>query len=686
MAENFNSRLTALLKRDSRFIDEDGELIKAAVIDSAWKIDRELVKLLLSDKTIKAKFFDEIEGHWIFNINTFIDFVSDKNFLDNSYTRFKNKIGLTIDGKYLKERGEVVLAWPYKDCVLEGGQTKEEEKRKELFFNEVLAQDEIDRLLDPKVLTNFKRYTIEGEETVMELKRDEQGTIRENLIIKGNNLLALHCLKKQFAGQVKLIYIDPPYNTGGDSFGYNDSFNHSAWLTFIKNRLEIAKRLLKPDGAIFVHIDYIEQAYLKIVLDDVFGKDNFIQIISMKTATPAGFKVVNPGPVNVTEFLLMYSKSKSKIQHKKGFVECEYQADYKYVIDDLKKKPEKWSIRNINEVVLSDLGFTDLKAFNKKYGADVAKVLLKKLCADYALKNADRVVASYAPHKPAAGLQQAVEKSKQNPDEVLLYRREDNADCYLLNGRLLAFYKNKLKQINGKIVPTQLLTDFWDDLSWDSLSFEGGVKLKNGKKPESLLKRLIDLTTENNDIVLDFFLGSGTTAAVSHKLNRQYIGIEQLDYGDNDSINRLKNVIGRKIKKKVKLIDDIEFDASGISKAVNWQGGGDFVSCELMKYNEIYMDKIQAAKNSNEVVKVWKEIAEKSFLNWYVNPAMPEEAVRDFEAVGKEEDGLDKQKKLLCGLLNKNQLYVNLSEIDDKQFAVPKEDKELNKAFYGEEV
>ena len=241
---SFNTKLIDLLKTDPRFVDDEGELVIAAVQDRAWKIDRDLVKLLLSDKEIKAKFFDEIEGHWIFNINTFIDYISQKNFLDNSYTRFRNRIGLTIGDKYLRERGDVALVWPYKDCVLEGGQTKEEEKRKEIFFNEVLAQDEINRLLDPKVLTNFVRYTAKGKETVTEFKRDENGMIRENLIIKGNNLLALHTLKTQFRGQVKLIYIDPPYNTGRDSFGYNDNFNHSAWLTFMKNRLGRCKRFI----------------------------------------------------------------------------------------------------------------------------------------------------------------------------------------------------------------------------------------------------------------------------------------------------------------------------------------------------------------------------------------------------------------------------------------------------------
>lgn len=192
MPKNFHDKLIALLKTDSRFVDSEDELVKAAVIDRAQKINHDLVKLLVGDADIKAKFFEEIEGHWIFNVNTFIDYISDKNFLANSYTRFRNKIGLDIDGKFLRERGDVSLVWPYKDCVLEGGQTKEEEKREEIFFNEILAQDEIDRLFDPKVLTNWKHHTVNGSQKIEEIRRDESGTIRENIIIKGNNLLALH--------------------------------------------------------------------------------------------------------------------------------------------------------------------------------------------------------------------------------------------------------------------------------------------------------------------------------------------------------------------------------------------------------------------------------------------------------------------------------------------------------------
>ena len=206
----------------------------------------------------------------------------------------------------------------------------------------------------------------------------------------------------------------------------------------------------------------------------------------------------------------------------------------------------------------------------------------------------------------------------------------------------------------------------------------------NTLKPEKLMQRIIQLTTQPEDIIVDFHLGSGTTCAVAHKMRRQYIGIEQMDYVETIPIERLKKVIGKKIQTEGTPPEESEYDTGGISESVNWQGGGDFIYCGLMQYNEAYMGKIQAAQSSEELVELWRGIAEHSFLNWYVNPEIPEDAVNDFIDIGKGEDGLDKQKHLLAELLNKNQLYVNLSEIDDENFGVSKEDKALNREFYGD--
>ena len=268
--KNLFIELEKLLRMESTYCTEDGVLLKNAIVEAALALRSELIAKLLSHDGLKRNFFTEVEGVLVFDKVKFQKFVMNKRFLPDSYTSFKNKVGLTNeDGDFLSESREVVLSWPYKDCVLEGGQTKEDAKRNEVFWNEILAPDEINRLTEPKVLTNFKRYDADGEREVDSISMDD------NLIIKGNNLLALHSLKKKYAGKVKLIYIDPPYNTGNDSFGYNDSFNHSTWLTFMRNRLQLAYDLLSEDGSIYVQLDWNEVHYCKLLLDEIFGRGHF---------------------------------------------------------------------------------------------------------------------------------------------------------------------------------------------------------------------------------------------------------------------------------------------------------------------------------------------------------------------------------------------------------------------------
>ena len=268
----FYFELLDLLKQDpkQRFYADNGkDLLRNKVYECAMKMDKDLIKLLLSNNRMKEKFFTDIDGTLVFDKTAFGWAINNKAFLQDSYTRFKNTIGL-IDSKeqFISSKNDVVLSFPYKDCVLEGGQTKDDQKRGEIFYNELLAPDDVDRLLAPKVFTNMKRYTKDGEESITEF--DD----KDNLLIKGNNLLALSSILKRYEGRVKCIYIDPPYNTGSDTFNYNDNFNHSSWLVFMKNRLLLAKRLLREDGSIFVQCDDYEDAYLKVLMDEIFGEEN----------------------------------------------------------------------------------------------------------------------------------------------------------------------------------------------------------------------------------------------------------------------------------------------------------------------------------------------------------------------------------------------------------------------------
>lgn len=267
---NFYNIVEDVLKQDKRFFTENGEILRNSIYEAAMQFDNELINLLLSNPTTKEKFFAEVNGVTVFDKVQFGWVINNRQFLPDSYTRFKNKIGL-IDknSTFISESNDIELVFPYKDCILEGGQTKEEQKRAEIFYNETLAPDEVDRLLYPKVFTNAKRYSKNGSEDIIDIND------ADNLIIKGNNLLALSSLLKRVERKVKFIYIDPPYNTGSDSFGYNDNFSRSTWLTFMKNRIDVAKKMMSKDGVLLVQCSFHHYPYLKLLLDEVMGEKNY---------------------------------------------------------------------------------------------------------------------------------------------------------------------------------------------------------------------------------------------------------------------------------------------------------------------------------------------------------------------------------------------------------------------------
>ena len=658
--KTFDEKFIELLKSEDGYVDDTGELLRERIKRLAYDLDKDLITLLLRDETVATAFFEEIAGRWIFNNNKFVTYLNDVNFIDKSYTRFKNKIGLNIDGKYLQERGEVALVWPYKDCVLEGGQTKEQQKQSEIFFNEIIAPDEINQMFEPKVLTNWKRYTVEGEQDVTEIQRDENNTIRENLIIKGNNLIALHSLKKQFHEQVKLIYIDPPYNTGNDSFGYNNSFNHSTWLTFEKNRLEAAKYFLSNSGSIWISIDEREVAYLKVLCDEIFGRENHISTVTIKVKDPAG--VGQQAPIfDICEYLLVYAK------------------DIKQFKENL---PEFFETSRFTEKAK---GYKNLilKYGNSKLVKEIKRqnVGLVKIyeCKDYEISNANKLPfdeyvekrnSIAADYNPSGGMILAIRGEipakglsfiEYTPTKGKMAGKLSRV--YFMNRRILSYLSEILIEIEGDIYRKSKLTNLWD-IPNASLHLEGGVEFKNGKKPEMLIKKILSFCTFEGDLIMDFHVGSGTTGAVAHKMNRQWISIEQMDYVETKTIERLKNVIAG--------------EQSGISKSVKWKGGGDFIYCEMKAYNEAFMERIQSAESTEQLLDIWREMPRKSILKWYINPKAPEKAEEEFIAL----DDLDKQKQELAKQLDKNQLYVNLSEIADETYEVSESDKQLNTDFY----
>lgn len=614
--------LEQLLAQNDTFMVE-GVLNKNKLAELARQYNPELLNLLMSDGKISNHFFSKLEtGMLVFKKDVFLQFLNNKEFLPDSFTAYKTKIGLATENKYISENQEVVLNFPYKDCILEGGQTKDDAKRQEVLFNETLAPTEINRLLDDKVLTNFKRYDKDGEHEVEELADTD------NLIIKGNNLIVLHSLKKRFAGKVKLIYIDPPYNTGNDSFNYNDSFNHSTWLIFMKNRLEVARELLSDDGLIFVQCDDNEQAYLKVLMDEVFSRNNFISNIVWKGR---GGRQDSKYVAQIHETIIFYAKNKERAILNKAFIEDTSNYAYEDSRGNYKTQLiRKWGSNSRRE---------DRPNLFYEVEFEGNKVLP-------ILPNGDDGCWRWSKNR----LEEAIKN-----DMVVSLEKDGRTELY-----------EKIYKGDGK---KQTVFTSWID---ESFSGQGTKVLEeifkekvfDYPKPEQLVKKFIDLTTDDGDIVLDYHLGSGTTAAVAHKMNRQYIGIEQMDYIETVSVKRLEKVI--------------EGEQGGISKSVDWQGGGSFVYCELKNDVQEFKNEILEATTKEKLLEVFELAKKSSFLSYRIDPKKLKK--NEFEKLS-----LAEQKQILSEIIDNNNLYVNYSDIDDIDYGISAQDKKLNHAFYGKE-
>ncbi|AWD33225.1 Putative type III restriction-modification methylase [Candidatus Fokinia solitaria] len=477
-----------------------------------------------------------------------------------------------------------MLNFPFKDCILEGGQSKDEadygigfnkdgvleekpSKRKEVFFNEVIAKDDIDVLLNPKAIMNMKSY---GE------REGEIDHEKDNLLMKGNNLLALYSLLPIYRGKIKLIYIDPPYNTGNDSFQYNDNFNHSTWLTFMKNRLEVAKELLRDDGSIYITLDYNEVHYAKILTDEIFGRENFQREIIWNLGSVSGYKSTVKGYVRQHETILFYSKNNSKYFFNKKLAYTEYTENY--IQNSFKEDGNgKYRFRNGEKVYLSELK-----------GLPIGDVW----------------------------------------------------DVYSLQTRTQA---------------KELVQDFKGQ----------------GQKPEELIERVIQISTEEGDIVLDFFGGSGTTGAVAHKMKRRWIMIEQMDYVETITKVRMEKVI--------------EGEQGGISKNQKWEGGGSFCYFELAKWNEKAKEQLLSCNSLEELKKLFHKLYEKYFFKYNFNAKRFFEGQNGDAIVEREEFkelSLSKQKEIFCKMLDLNQMYILANEVEDKVYELSEEDIILTKNFY----
>ncbi|MCX6731684.1 MAG: site-specific DNA-methyltransferase [Candidatus Parcubacteria bacterium] len=396
---------------------------------------------------------------------------------------------------------------------------------------------------------------------------DEKGSFfdpdKSNLLIHGENLFALQSLLPYYADKIKLIYIDPPFNTGNGFEAYNDNFEHSIWMSFLGERLDLAKKLLASNGVIFIHINMEEMFHLKVLADSIFGRNNFLQIITIKAESTASFRAINFCPVTVTEYILMYAKNRNSYDEPMQYVSTPYSEDYGYYIENYEKSLTRWKIISLDSVIYKRNSFKNWREAKEKWGP-YWKEIRYSIKAQIASSEPEKVISLNTLQRPSQAIQHVIDQSEGNQLKIFKIDRKNLDPIFIYNGRTLAFFNKKLRSIDGELVPSDVLTNFWDDISYLGLGLEGRVDFKDGKKPEKLIKRILEIASERDDYVLDFFGGSATAAAVAHKMGRRWIAIENSRNTIRDkALPRLGNVINGK-------------DQNGVSKTVNWKGGGGF--------------------------------------------------------------------------------------------------------------
>ncbi|MEZ5814011.1 MAG: site-specific DNA-methyltransferase [Alphaproteobacteria bacterium] len=408
--------------------------------------------------------------------------------------------------------------------------------------------------LEPRILLEDPEKSYHAKERVTE------NDIFDNKLIFGDNLLALKALEAEYAGQVKCIYIDPPFNTGNAFEHYEDGLEHSIWLSLMRERFELLWNLLADDGVIFVHLDDCEMAYAKVMMDEVFGRQNYLNTISMTTNAPSGFKATSSKIFSTVNYVIIFAKDRSKASLNKVFIQKDYDTSYNKVLLNRDAPYSEWEYVSIGDQVSKHLGYESSREARKKLGKD----RFEKEIAAFAIENAEKVFRTAAIGGGAkAKRQETITKSKNNKGQVFVHPNEDVEGFYILNGEGIVFYEGRLADIDGERLPGEILTDVWSDISWTGIANEGGVQFKNGKKPEKLIKRCLELASNDGDLVLDSFGGSGTTAAVAHKMGRRWIAVELGEQCHTHIIPRMKRIIDGS-------------DQTGISKDVNWKGGGGF--------------------------------------------------------------------------------------------------------------
>ena len=628
---NFYETVLDVLRTDKRFVAEDGTFLRNAVYEAAMQMDKQLIrKLLENDETCK-RFFVDVDGVKIFDKTGFAWIINNRQFLPDSYTRFKNKIGL-IDGleQMLATTGEVELVFPYKDCVLEGGQTKEDQKRQEIFYNESLAPEEVDRLLYPKVFSCAKRYTKDNTEDITQFSEND------NLIIKGNNLLVISSLLKRYEGRIKCVYIDPPYNpaSNANTFAYNNSFNRSTWLVFMKTRLQIAKRFLTADGVLIVAIDKNEQPRLQILIEEIFP-DYDVDCITV-------------------------------IHNPRGTIGTNFSYTHEYAIFVTPKGNKTICSRTLSE---DEIEWSPLR----NWGGESLRTDAKNCFYPIIVKE-EKIIGF---GDVSDDTFHPISQTEQHGDEYYVYPIDTKG-----TERKWRYARQTVESIFDLLRVKKTKTGYdielgknfgtyktvWTDSKFDA-SVNGTQLLKDlvpntvFSYPKSLytvVECVGSVVKEDKDaFVLDFFGGSGTTGHAVMEINKQdgghrrFILVEQMDYVETDTLVRNLNVL-----KEIAPESTITF-------------------CQLAKLNQTIVEEIEAANDDDTLYGIYKRMVKSGFISYKVNPADIEAAADDYAVLSFED-----KKRFLMEILDKNLLYVNYCDMDDEEYGISEEDKAFTRSFY----
>lgn len=375
-------------------------------------------------------------------------------------------------------------------------------------------------------------------------------------VLNADNFAGLRFLKNKKTGKIKGIYIDPPYNTGGDDFAYRDNLQHSSWVTFIADRLSSGIQLMSESAGGYCNLNDIEDWRFRGLVEGGLGGTSYITTVITKCSTASSFRTVNTGPVDVTDRIIIFSKNRSEFNYTPQPVPKPVDLQhFSRFITNKSDDPSEWVFKSIRLQVIQNLGFAvektaeGMKLARQKWG-NAAKAIIDEASAQFAIDNADKVFETKTLQKPSPWLRQFINESNSKPSTIVSVPRDNQETMYLVGGRQFYFLERGIAQVGGEKFVCEPASTLWDDINTNNLKHEGAVEFPSGKKPLKLVERFLRMSdSAEGEGYLDFFAGSGTTAHAVINLNREdagtrkYFLIEMGDHFDTVLVPRIKKVV-----------------------------------------------------------------------------------------------------------------------------------------------